>query len=119
MPHFINHFACDAVAWPRDHEGEIEVWKKMVGDAVRTNFAQPDAAATRGQVHEVVRILEDRFLKAAMLLTNAEPDVLAHTALPRAHWRKIASTDPLERISKEIKRRSNVVGVFPDDASVI
>jgi len=45
--------------------------------------------------------------------------VLAHTGFPRAHWRKIASTNPLERINKEIKRRSNVVGIFPDDASVI
>ena len=45
--------------------------------------------------------------------------MLAHTAFPRAHWRKIASTNPLERINKEIKRRSNVVGIFPDDASVI
>jgi hypothetical protein len=45
--------------------------------------------------------------------------VLAYTAFPRAHWRKIWSTNPLERINKEIKRRSNVVGIFPDDASVI
>ena len=45
--------------------------------------------------------------------------MLAHTAFPRSHWRKIASTNPLERINKEIKRRSNVVGIFPDDASVI
>ena len=52
-------------------------------------------------------------------MENAEVDVLAHTAFPRAHWRKIASTNPLERINKEIKRRSNVVGNFPDDASVI
>jgi putative transposase len=52
-------------------------------------------------------------------LENAEADVLAHTAFPPAHWRKVASTNPLERVNKEIKRRSNVVGNFPDDASVI
>jgi len=86
---------------------------------VRTIFAQPTAAATTIQLHEVVRILESQFPKAAALLDNAEPDVLAHTAFPRGHWRKIASTNPLERINKEIKRRSNVVGIFPDDASVI
>ena len=64
-------------------------------------------------------MLEGRFPKAAEILAAAEADVTAHTAFPRAHWRKIASTNPLERINKEIKRRSNVVGIFPDDASVI
>jgi putative transposase len=93
--------------------------KDMVAATVRTIFAQPTADATRVQLHEVVRILQAQFPKAAGLLDNAEPDVLAHTAFPRAHWRKIASTNPLERINKEIKRRSNVVGIFPDDASVI
>jgi transposase-like protein len=93
--------------------------KDMVAATVRTIFAQPDAAATRTQLHEVVRILEPKFSKAALLLADAEPDVLAHTGFPRAHWRKIASTNPLERVNKEIKRRSNVVGIFPDDASVI
>lgn len=93
--------------------------KDMVAATVRTIFAQPTAAACRTQLHEVVRILEPQFPKAAAILEAAEPDVLAHTTFPRAHWRKIASTNPLERINKEIKRRSNVVGIFPDDASVI
>jgi putative transposase len=93
--------------------------KDMVAATVRTIFAQPDAAATRAQLHEVVAILDAKFPKAAQLLENAEADVLAHTGFPRAHWRKIASTNPLERINKEIKRRSNVVGIFPDDPSVI
>jgi transposase-like protein len=93
--------------------------KDMVAATVRTIFAQPSDTACRAQLHEVVRILEDQFPKAAELLANAEVDVLAHTGFPRGHWRKIASTNPLERINKEIKRRSNVVGIFPDDASVI
>ena len=93
--------------------------KDMVAATVRTIFAQPTAEACRAQLHEVVRILEPQFPKAAAILDNAEADVLAHTTFPRAHWRKIASTNPLERINKEIKRRSNVVGIFPDDASVI
>lgn len=93
--------------------------KDMVAATVRTIFAQPSAAACRSQLHEVVCILEPQFPKAAAILENAEVDVLAHTAFPRAHWRKIASTNPLERINKEIKRRSNVVGIFPDDDSVI
>lgn len=93
--------------------------KDMVAATVRTIFAQPTAEAWRAQLHEVVAILERQFPKAAAILEAAEVDVLAHTAFPRAHWRKIASTNPLERINKEIKRRSNVVGIFPDDASVI
>jgi putative transposase len=93
--------------------------KDMVAATVRTIFAQPSAEACRTQLHEVVRILDGQFPKAAAILDNAEADVLAHTAFPRGHWRKIASTNPLERINKEIKRRSNVVGIFPDDESVI
>ena len=93
--------------------------KDMVAATVRTIFAQPSADGCRAQLHEVVGILEPKFPKAAALLAGAEPDVLAHTTFPRGHWRKIASTNPLERINKEIKRRSNVVGIFPDDASVI
>jgi transposase-like protein len=76
--------------------------KDMVAATVRTIFAQPSATACRAQLHEVVRILEGQFPKAAAILDNAEPDVLAHTGFPRAHWRKIASTNPLERINKEI-----------------
>jgi transposase-like protein len=92
---------------------------EMVAATIRTIFAQPSAGACRAQLHEVVRILEPQFPKAAAILDGAEVDVLTHTAFPRGHWRKIASTNPLERINKEIKRRSNVVGIFPDDASVI
>jgi putative transposase len=93
--------------------------KDMVAATVRTIFAQPDAATTRSQLHDVVGLLEDRFPKAAELLAAAEADVCAYASFPRAHWRKIASTNPLERVNKEIKRRSNVVGIFPDDASVV
>jgi putative transposase len=93
--------------------------KDMVAATVRTIHAQPDAEATRTQLHAVVAMLEERFPKAAEILAAAEADVTAYASFPRAHWRKISSTNPLERINKEIKRRSNVVGIFPDDASVI
>jgi putative transposase len=93
--------------------------KDMVAATVRTIHAQPDAEATRAQLHAVVAMLEERFPKAAETLASAEGDVTAYAAFPRAHWRKISSTNPLERINKEIKRRSNVVGIFPNDASVI
>ena len=93
--------------------------KDMVAATVRTIHAQPDADATRTQLHAVVAMLEDRFPKAAEILAAAEADVTAYASFPRAHRRKISSTNPLERINKELKRRSNVVGIFPDDASVI
>ena len=93
--------------------------KDMVAATIRTIHAQPDSEATRAQLHVVVAMLEDRFPKAAEILAAAEGDVTAYAAFPRPHWRKISSTNPLERINKEIKRRSNVVGIFPDDASVI
>jgi transposase-like protein len=53
------------------------------------------------------------------MLHNARADLLAFSAFPTAHWRKIWSTNPLERLHKEIKRRTNVVGIFPNDASVV
>jgi len=92
---------------------------EMVAALVRTIFAQTDADATRAQLRQVVETLERNFSKAAELLADAEHDVTAYAAFPRAHWRKIWSTNPLERVNKEIKRRTNVVGVFPNDTSVI
>ncbi len=91
---------------------------EMVAAAVRTIFAQPDAEHVRSQLGEVVRMLEDRFPDIAAMLTDAAEDLLAFTAFPHPHWRKIWSTNPLERVNGEIKRRTNVVGIFPNDASV-
>jgi putative transposase len=93
--------------------------KEMIAATVRTVFAQPDPQSTREQLRQVVGMLETRYPNAARLLQDAEHDVTAYAEFPRVHWRKIASTNPLERVHKEIKRRSNVVGIFPDDASVI
>ncbi len=93
--------------------------KEMIAATVRTIFAQPDPEATREQLRQVVGMLEVRYPHAAELLADAEHDVTAYAEFPRQHWRKIASTNPLERVHKEIKRRSNVIGIFPDDASVI
>ena len=91
----------------------------MVAAAVRTIFAQPDAAHVRSQLAEVAHMLGAQFPEVAAMLTDAGEDLLAFTAFPVAHWRKIWSTNPLERVNGEIKRRTNVVGIFPNDAAVV
>ena len=93
--------------------------QQMVAALVRTIFAQPDKAAAHAQLAEVVQRLRPRFPKAAELLCEAEEDVLAYMAFPREHWRQLHSTNPLERLMREIGRRSDVVGIFPDRASLI
>ncbi len=93
--------------------------KDMVAATVRLIFAEHNADAARTRLRQVVTMLEARFPKVAELLVDAETDVTAYAAFPQPHHRKIASTNPLERVHKEIKRRANVVGIFPDDASVI
>ena len=91
----------------------------MVAATVRTIFAQPDAASAREQLRIVSDGLRNRYPAVSDLLDDTEADLTAYADYPRAHWRKIWSTNPLERLHKEIKRRCNVVGIFPDDQSVI
>jgi transposase-like protein len=92
---------------------------EMVLAAIRTIFAQPDAASVGEQLDEIVTKLEPRFPAVAAMLAEAREDLLAFTAFPVGHWRKIWSTNPLERVNKEIKRRTNVVGIFPNDAAIV
>jgi len=92
---------------------------EMVAAAIRTIFAQPDAAHVRSQLDEVARMLDAQFPVVAEMLHDACEDLLAFTAFPVAHWRKVWSTNPLERINGEIKRRTNVVGIFPNDAAIL
>ena len=87
--------------------------------AVRMVMEQPDGPAAREQMDRVIDSLRPRFPRVAELLTGAEPDLLAHFAFPEVHRRQIRSTNPLERLNKEIKRRTDVVGIFPDRASVV
>jgi putative transposase len=90
----------------------------MVIAAIQTIFAQPDARAVAEQFERIVATLDDRFPDVATMLTDAKEDLLAFSAFPEAHWRKVWSTNPLERLHREIKRRTDVVGVFPNDKSV-
>ena len=91
----------------------------MVAALFRTIFAQPDAEAVAATWDTVRDQLAARIPKIGPSMDAAKAEVLAFTAFPRAHWRKIWSTNPLERLNKEIKRRARVVGIFPNDASVI
>lgn len=91
----------------------------MVASAIRAIFEQPDEASAREQCGRVIEGLGHRFPAVAGLLADAEEDLLAHFAFPEGHRRQIRSTNPLERLNKEIKRRTQVVGIFPTRASVI
>jgi len=91
---------------------------EMVAAGVRTIFAQPDAHHVRAQLDEVTRMLTPQFPDVATMLEDAAEDLLAFSSFPQAHWRKIWSTNPLERVNGEIKRRTNVVGIFPNDAAI-
>lgn len=91
---------------------------QMVLAAIRTIWAQPDPAAVADQLDEVAAKLEPRFPAVAAMLTDAKADVTAFAAFPVSHWKKIWSTNPLERVNKEIKRRTDVVGIFPNEAAI-
>jgi len=90
----------------------------MVIAAIQTIFAQPDVSAVREQFDRIVSTLEGQFKDVATMLTDAKEDLLAFSAFPEPHWRKVWSTNPLERLHREIKRRTDVVGVFPNDRAV-
>jgi putative transposase len=107
------HFARNLLALiPKSH-------KDMVAAVFRTIFAQPDASAVSAVWDEVRDQLAASFPKAGPLMDDAKAEVLAFAAFPRVHWVKIWSNNPLERINKEVKRRSRVVGIFPNEAAVI
>jgi putative transposase len=92
---------------------------EFVAAAFRSIFALADPAEVATRWDEVTDTLAERFPKAAESMRAARTDVLAFTPFPRAHWRKIWSNNPLERLNKEVKRRSNVVGIFPNDRAAI
>lgn len=91
----------------------------MVAAALRTIYAQPNQEAARRQLRAVYDAMQPRWPNAAEVLIRAEDDILAYMVFPLEHWKRIYSNNVLERLNKEVRRRTNVVGVFPDEASVI
>lgn len=107
--HFMRNLLCHV---PRGDQA-------MVAAALRTIFAQPNQAAARRQLRAVYEALLPRWPKAAQVLSDAEDAILAYMVFPQEHWKRIYSNNLLERLNKEVKRRTNVVGVFPDEPAVI
>jgi putative transposase len=91
----------------------------FVATMARSIFAQPDAESVYEQHARVVGQLEARFPEAAALLDEAGPEILAFTGFPKEHWRQLWSNNSLERLNREIRRRTDVVGIFPGRASIV
>src|ERR1043166_3048591 len=107
------HFMRDALALvPKSAQ-------QMVAATIRTVFAQPDAAAAREQWQRVADTFRARYRRLAEMLDAAEADVLAYANFPAAHWHQVWSNNPLERLNKEVKRRTDVVGIFPNTPAVV
>jgi putative transposase len=91
--------------------------RTIVAAHLRIIYAQQSQSAAGDQLEQVADMLEAHWPRAAAVLREAKEDALAYMAFPQEHWSRIYSTNPLERLNKEIKRRTDVVGIFPDVAS--
>jgi putative transposase len=107
------HFIRDVLAMVRKDA------QQMVAATIRTVFVQPDATAARHTWRTVAESFRGRFPRVAQLMDDAEDEVLAYLSFPHEHWHQIWSNNPLERLNKEIKRRTDVVGIFPNPAAVV
>jgi putative transposase len=107
------HFMRNALA----HVGSKQ--RAMVAAAIRTAFTQETQEAARGEWRTVADRLRERFPKLGELMDAAEDDVLAHLAFPKEHWPQLHSTNPLERLNGEIKRRTDVVAIFPNEGAIV
>ena len=92
---------------------------ELVAAAIRTVFAEPEPASARQRWQQVADGFRPTYPRLADLLDETQEDVLAYLAFPPAHWRQIWSNNPLERLNKEVKRRTTVVGIFPNRAAVL
>lgn len=93
--------------------------RRLAAAFIGTIFAQEDKAAAKAQWRKVTEQMRPRLPKLAAFMDQAEEDVLAYMDFSPAHWVKLHSTNPIERTNAEIKRRTNVVGIFPNEAAII
>lgn len=107
------HFMRNALA----HVGSKQ--RQMVAAAIRTAFTQETEKAAHAEWRAVADRLRERFPKLGALMDDAEDDVLAHLAFPKEHWPQLHSTNPLERLNGEIKRRTDVVAIFPNEGAIV
>ena len=107
------HFMRNALA----HAGKSG--RRVVSAFIATAFAQEDATTGQAQWRRVADQLRPKLPKLAAFMDAAETDVLAYMGFPKDHWSKLHSTNPLERLNGEIKRRTDVVGIFPNDAAIV
>jgi transposase-like protein len=107
------HFMRNALA----HAGKSG--RRVVSAFVATAFAQEDAASARSQWRQVADQLRPKLPKLAAFMDDAEADVLAYMSFPKEHRAKLHSTNPLERVNAEIKRRTEVVGIFPNEDAIM
>jgi putative transposase len=92
---------------------------EMVAAAIRTVFAQPDTDHVHEQFETIATMLGRQLPKVEAMMREAREDLLAFASFPQSHWRKVWSTNPLERVNREVKRRTEVVGVFPNPAALL
>jgi putative transposase len=107
------HFLRDMLG----HCGKAD--QPLVSGAVRQVFAAGSAAEAHGRLTVAVAALGGSVPKVARLLEAAEDELLAYMSFPEGHWCKLRSTNPLERVNREIGRRSDVVGIYPNDAALV
>jgi len=96
-----------------------KVQQSMVSAALRQAFIQPDRASASQTLRHVADQLRDKWPRLGGFIDESETDVLAHLDFPAQHRTKIHSTNPIERLNKEVKRRADVVGIFPNEGSII
>ncbi len=107
--HFMRNVLCNV---PKKQQG-------MVSAMIRTIFSQESKEEAKKQLRSVVTQLEKHFPAAMQILENAEEEILSYMVFPAAHHPQIYSTNPLERLNKEIRRRSNVVSIFPNRSALV
>ena len=92
--------------------------RRLIAAFIDTAFAQPDVTSAKAQWRQVADQMRPKLPKLAAIMDEAEDDVLAYMTFPKAHWTKLHSTNGIERLNGEIKRRTDVVGIFPNEAAI-